>query len=133
MQKLLPYLAHTFTGSLTIIDPLIGLCLKILSKERGRNRSPHFMGRYQKSTTKLTNSKAPVINGVLPNAFNALDDKNLSRILIFYNQFWRRQADFGKWHESQVVPVPPKQVSPTTPTSGEGLPYWIPETRSTAS
>ena len=32
----------------------------------------------KKSTTNLTNEKSPGLNGVPPNAFKALDDKNLS-------------------------------------------------------
>ena len=28
--------------------------------------------------------------------------------MLFYTQFWRRQADFDGWHEGQVFPVPPK-------------------------
>ena len=61
-----------------------------------------------KPTTKLAKYKAPGLNGVPPNAFKALDDVNISWLLLFYNQFWHSQADFDKWHESQLVPVPPK-------------------------
>ena len=61
-----------------------------------------------KNTTKLANDKSPGLNGVLPNVFKALDDVNLSWVMLFYNQFWHIQADFGKWHEGQVVPVPKK-------------------------
>ena len=61
-----------------------------------------------KSTTKLANEKSPGLNGVPPNAFKAIDDANLFWLLIFYNQFWHRQADFDEWHEGQVVPVPQK-------------------------
>ena len=42
----------------------------------------------KKSTTKLANEKAPGLNSVPPNAFKALDNANLSWILLFYNQFW---------------------------------------------
>ena len=44
----------------------------------------------------------------MPNAFKALDDKNISCILLFYNQLWRIKADFEKCHEGQVVTVPQK-------------------------
>ena len=40
-----------------------------------------------KSATKLANNKAPGLNGVPLNAFKALDNVNLSWILIFYNPF----------------------------------------------
>ena len=41
----------------------------------------------KKSTTKLANDKEPGLNSVPPNAFKALDDANLSWLLLFYNQF----------------------------------------------
>ena len=28
--------------------------------------------------------------------------------MLFYNQFWRSQADFDKWYKGQLVPVPKK-------------------------
>ena len=62
----------------------------------------------KKSTTKLANGKAPGLNGVQPNAFKALDDANISWLLLFYNQFWNSQADFNEWHEGQVVNVTKK-------------------------
>ena len=40
-----------------------------------------------KSTTKLANEKSSGLNCVPPNAFKALDDKNIFWILILYNQF----------------------------------------------
>ena len=46
-----------------------------------------------KTTTKLANYKAPGLNGVPPNAFKALNDENITWILLFYNQLWCRQAD----------------------------------------
>ena len=62
----------------------------------------------KKATTNLANDKSPGLNGVPHNAFKALDNANLSYILLFYNQFWHIQADFDKCHEGQVVPVPNK-------------------------
>ena len=62
----------------------------------------------KKSTTKLANEKAPGLNGVPSNAFKALDDANLSWLLLFYNQLWHSQADFDEWNKGQVVPVPKK-------------------------
>ena len=62
----------------------------------------------KKSTTKLANEKTPGLDGVPPNTFKALDDANLSWLVIFYNQFWHSQADFDKWHKFQVVPVTKK-------------------------
>ena len=40
----------------------------------------------KKFTTKLANGKAPGLNGVSHNAFKALDDTNLSCILLLYNK-----------------------------------------------
>ena len=62
----------------------------------------------KKSTTKLANNKAPGLNGVTPNKFKALDEVNLSWLMIFYNQFWNIQANLEKLHEGQLVPVPKK-------------------------
>ena len=75
----------------------------------------------KKSTTKLVNEKAPGINGVPPNVFKAINDKNLTWILLFFNQLWSVQADSNKWHLGQVVPIQKKATSVTL-ASGEGLP-----------
>ena len=66
------------------------------------------MGRYKKTTTNLANKKSPGLNGVPPNAFKALDDKNISRIILFYNQLWCSQDEFHEWNEGQVVTVTKK-------------------------
>ena len=62
----------------------------------------------KKSTKILANDKAPELNVVPPNAFKALDDVNLSWLLLLYNKFWNIQDDFEECHEGQVVPVPKK-------------------------
>ena len=53
------------------------------------------ISRYEinKSTTKLADNKSPGLNGVPHNEFKALDDANLSWLLIFYNHFWNSKAD----------------------------------------
>ena len=61
-----------------------------------------------KATNKLANDKETGLNCVPPNAFKALDNLNLSWLLLFYNQLWHRQADFDEWQKGQVVPVPKK-------------------------
>ena len=43
-----------------------------------------------------------------PNAFKALDDMNISWLLLIYNHYWQNQANFDKWHEVQEVHVPLK-------------------------
>ena len=73
-----------------------------------------------KSITKLANDKSPGLNGVPPIAFKALDDANLSWLLIFYNQVWSIQSDFDKWHEGQVVLVPNKGDT-TNPNKWRGV------------
>ena len=82
---------------------------------------PISWGEIKKSTTKLAEDKAPGLNSVPPNAFKALDDENISWIPLFYNQFLNIKADFDKWYEGQVVPVPQKGET-TNPTRGEGSP-----------
>ena len=66
------------------------------------------MGLYLKIHHTVRNNKSPGLNGVPPNEFKALDDANLSWILLLYNQFCHSQSDFGGWHEGQLVPVPKK-------------------------
>ena len=61
---------------------------------------------FKKAATKLSNSKSLGLNGVPPNASKALDKKNLTWLLLFYNKFWRIQADSDQWHEGQIFPVP---------------------------
>ena len=55
---------------------------------------PISWNEIKKSTTKLANNKSTGLNSVPPNVFKALDDANLSWLLLFYNQFWHIQADF---------------------------------------
>ena len=74
----------------------------------------------KKSTTKLANDKEPGLNSVPPNAFKALDDANLSWLLLLYNQFWNSQAEFEKWHKGQVVPVT-KKCDTSDPTKCIGV------------
>ena len=74
----------------------------------------------KKATTNLANDKAPGLNGVPPNAFKALNDANISWLLLLYNQFWHSQSDFDKWHEVQVVPVP-KKGDTTDPNKWRGV------------
>ena len=50
----------------------------------------------KKFTAKLANNKSPGPNGVPPNALKALDDEDITWILIFYNQFWHSQAEFNE-------------------------------------
>ena len=45
----------------------------------------------KKSTTNLENDKAPGLNGVLYNAFKAINDENITWILLFYNQLFSSQ------------------------------------------
>ena len=40
----------------------------------------------KKITTKLANKKGPGLNGVPTDAFKALDDVNISWLMLFYNQ-----------------------------------------------
>ena len=62
----------------------------------------------KKYITKLVSDKAPGLNSVPHNALKALNKKNITWPLLFYNQFWNGQADFREWHLGQVVPIPPK-------------------------
>ena len=57
---------------------------------------PSSWEEIKKAPTQLANDKSPGLNGVLPNAFKALDGANLSWILLFYNQFLHSQADFDE-------------------------------------
>ena len=74
----------------------------------------------KKATTKLANDKAPGLNGVPPNSFKALNDENITWLLLFYNQLWRGQADFDGWHLGQVVTVP-KKGNTSDPNNWRGV------------
>ena len=71
----------------------------------------------KKSTTKLANKKSPGLNGFLPNAFKALNEKFL--LGLYYSKInpGLSKDDFDKWHEGQVFMLP-KNLSPQTPKSG---------------
>ena len=69
-----------------------------IKKREAMNKlyQPISWDEIKKSTKKLANDKAPGLNGVPSNAFKALNDANISWLLIFYNKFWHSQADFEK-------------------------------------
>ena len=101
-----PHFHRVFNNHIPIYWPVLD---KIKQREvMYEIDQPISWDEINKSTTKLANDKAPGLNGVPPNAFKALDDANLPWLLLFYNQFWNSQADFVKWQECQVVPVPNK-------------------------
>ena len=47
---------------------------------------PNSWYKIKKSTPKLENDKEPGLNDVLTNTFKALNNENLTWLLIFYNQ-----------------------------------------------
>ena len=49
------------------------------------------------------------MNGVPPNAFKCMDERNLKTIFKFICDFWDGKADYIEWHEGQVVIVPKKR------------------------
>ena len=56
--------------------------------------------------TYLKNDKAPRLNGVCPNSFKCMDEKNLRTVYKFIRDFWKGNKDYEEWHEGQVVLVP---------------------------
>ena len=55
---------------------------------------------------KLTNDKAPGLNGIPPNAFKVMKAEKLLHLFDFILEFWEDRLDFLEWHEGQVVLVP---------------------------
>ena len=110
MHKMPAYLVHILNWFSTIIDPLIHPFLTRYRKIiQWKNLIHPFHGmRLKQSIIKLVSDKAPELNSVPHNAFKALNNKNITWPLLFYNQFWNGQADFREWHLGQVVPIPPK-------------------------
>ena len=72
--------------------------------------TPILWDNIKKFTTKLANDKVQVLNGVPTNAFKALNDKNITWIVLFYNRLCLSQTEFGIWHYIQVVSVPIKRL-----------------------
>ena len=70
----------------------------------------------------MTNDKAPGLNRVPPNAFEAFNDDKLIPLLDFFNKYWLEGNDFDEGHESQIVPVPKiEDVSDTNKWRGVTL------------
>ena len=70
--------------------------------------------------TDLKNDKSPGLNGVPPNAFKCMDDKNLKIVFKFICDFWDAKADYIEWHEGQVVIVP-KNGDTSNPNKWRGI------------
>ena len=60
----------------------------------------------KKAISALASGKAAGLNKVPPEAFKALNDKNLTHLHKFFADFWDGRANFAEWHEGQLVPVP---------------------------
>ena len=54
---------------------------------------------------KLTKDKALGLKKVTLNAFKALNNDKLTRLLEFFNKYWLEETDFDEWHEGQIIPV----------------------------
>ena len=70
---------------------------------------------------KLINNIALVLNKVQPNVFKALNNENLTLLLVFLNKFWMEETYFDEWHEGQIVPVP-KSGDLSYPNRGSSFP-----------
>ena len=73
---------------------------------------------FLRAITYLKNDKAPGLNGVTPNAFKCMDERNLKTVYKFICDFWDRNKDYKEWHECQVVLVP-KSGDLSNPKNGE--------------
>ena len=82
-----PHFHRVFNNHKPIDWPVLD---KIKQREvMGKLDQPTSWDETKKSTTTLANDKAPGLNGVLPNAFKALDNANLSwLILSFFLLIW---------------------------------------------
>ena len=69
---------------------------------------------------KLTNDKAPGLNGVPPNAFKVMKAEKLLHLFDFILEFWEDRLDFLEWHEGQVVLVP-KSGNISNPNKWRGV------------
>ena len=61
---------------------------------------------FLRAITYLKNDKAPGLNGVTPNAFKCMDERNLKTVYKFICDSWDGNEDYKEWHEGQVVLVP---------------------------
>ena len=69
---------------------------------------PPTWNEFKQAVTKLKNDKKPGMNGVMPDAFKALDNKNLSILFNFMIKFWAGEADFEEWHTGIGSMLPKK-------------------------
>ena len=78
----------------------------------------------KKFTTKLENDKTPGLNSVPLRVSKTIDDKNITWLILFYNQFRSIQAYFDIWNEGQVFLLPSKvETSNTNKCRGFTLMY----------
>ena len=64
------------------------------------------MEELRKAISKLSNDKAPGLNGVPPNAFKCMDHKTTIHLFGFIKNYWQGHAEYQEWNQCQVVPVP---------------------------
>ncbi len=55
---------------------------------------------------KLKNGKSPGLNGIPPEAYKAMNSCTRRRIHHYIADFFKGNADYPDWHQSQCVPVP---------------------------
>ena len=51
---------------------------------------------FLRAVTYLKNDKAPGLNGVPPNAFNCMDERNLKTVYKFICEFWEGTQEYEK-------------------------------------
>ncbi len=68
---------------------------------------------------KLKKGKSLGLNGILPEAYKAMNSRTCRRIHRYIATFFKGNIDYPGWHQSQCVPVLKKEIS-LNRTNGAG-------------
>jgi hypothetical protein len=68
--------------------------------------SPITFAEVDAAINKLKNGKSPVLNGIPPEAYKAMNTGTQRLVHGYVTAFFEGDADYEGWHTSQCVPVP---------------------------
>ncbi len=68
--------------------------------------SPITFEEVNAAINKLKNGKSPGLNGILPEAYKAMNGKMRQCVNQYVLDFFKGKENYMEWHQSQCVPVP---------------------------
>ena len=69
---------------------------------------PISWDEFDQTVNKLKNGKAAGLNGILSEAFKAMNGDVRQKVYQYICKFWSGEADYKGWHKCKCVPVPKK-------------------------